>query len=75
MKIKNCNPYISNEIKILEVFNDYQKNKETFKVTLSKLIGLGIKRETAIKCLYEPAVDNPLDANYQKKLINLFFNG
>ena len=74
MESKICNSSISNEIEILKVFNDYKENKETFKIALSKLVDLGIRRETAIKCLYEPISKNPLDMDFQKKLMNLFFN-
>ena len=57
MEIKNNNLEASEELKILKVFNDYQNKKENFKVSLSKLIKLGIKKETAVKCLYEPVSD------------------
>ena len=75
MENKNLNSCISEEMKILKVFDDYQKDKETFKVSLSKLIDLGIKKETAIKCLFEPVSKNPLDIAFQKKLMDLFFDG
>ena len=75
MENKNLNSCISEEMKILKVFHDYQNDKETFKVSLSKLIDLGIKKETAIKCLFEPVSKNPLDIVFQKKLMDLFFDG
>ena len=75
MEIKNSNFDVSEEMKILKVFNDYQNKKENFKVSLSKLINLGIQKKTAVKCLYEPVSNNPLDIALQKKLIQLFFDG
>ena len=75
MEIKNNNFEPSDELKILKVFNDYQNKKENFKVSLSKLINLGIKKETAAKCLYEPVSNNPLDIALQNKLMQLFFDG
>ena len=75
MEIKNSNPGVPEEMKILKVFDDYQNKRETFKLSLSKLVNLGIKKETAIKCLYEPISNNPLDIALQKKLMKIFFDG
>lgn len=75
MEIKNSNPGVPEEMKILKVFDDYQNKRETFKLSLSKLVNLGIKKETAIKCLYEPISNNPLDIALQKKLMQIFFDG
>ena len=75
MQNNNLNSCISKEMKILKVFNDYKKNEESFKTSLSKLINLGIKKETAIKSLFEPVSNNPLDIDLQKKMMDLFFDG